>query len=309
MTHQLQLPTLPYDSWIPTRVTLHLILQIIGKVRLKMTPRKNHWWYITEYLSTNGFTTSPISLENGLDTVEIIVDVKAHAVRILSSFAEEKRILLEDGLTIATFYQQFMKALKDLGIEPNIIAKPYDMGIDEPFSQITAYHHFDWEHLERFWKVMLWVDGVFKEFSGRFYGKTCPVHVYWHHMDLTVTRFSGRKGPALDPKMRLSDKDAYSHEVISFGFWAGDDQVRQPAFYAYAYPSPEGINQRALFPTYAQWIDSNGSPMAFMTYDDLILSKDPRADLLQFLESAYQAGASLANWDIEGLTTPDLKHM
>ena len=309
MTNKLQLPNLPYEAWIPSRITLHLVLQIIGKVRLKMTPRKNHWWYITEYLSTNGFTTSPIPLENGVDTVEILVDIKAQAVRILSSFAEEKSIPLENGLTIAAFYQQFMDTLTGLGIEPNIIAKPYDMGIDQPFHQITEYHHFDWTYLERFWKVMLWVNNVFKEFSGRFYGKTCPVHVYWHHMDLTVTRFSGRKGPALDPQMRLSDKDAYSHEVISFGFWAGDEQVREPAFYAYAYPSPEGIDQKPLSPAHAQWIDSNGSPMAFMTYHKLILSEDPRTDLLQFLESAYQAGATLANWDIDGLTTPGLEQM
>ena len=152
----------------------------------------------------------------------------------------------------------------------------------------------------------MWVDGVFKEFGGRFYGKTSPVHLYWHHMDLVLTRFSGARGPALAPDIRLSDKDAYSHEVVSSGFWAGDDTVRGAAFYTYAYPSPDGIDAEPLQPPAAAWVDSNGSPMALLMYDDLRQTADPRQALLDFLESTYQAGARLAGWDVEAFTTPPL---
>jgi hypothetical protein len=156
---------------------------------------------------------------------------------------------------------------------------------------------------------MLWVDGVMNEFSGRFYCKTCPVQIYWHHMDLAVTRFSGKKAPKMDPSARVSDKDAYSHENISFGFWAGDDIVREPAFYSYTYPSPEGIENEKLMPGAAAWVNSNGSPSAFYRYEDLISEDDPREALLSFFESAYQAGGKLANWNIEYELVPALKDL
>ena len=160
--------------------------------------------------------------------------------------------------------------------------------------------------MERFWRILQWVDGVFNEFSGRFYGKTCPVHLYWHHMDLTVTRLSGRQGPALPEGKSLAEKDAYSHEVISFGFWAGDASVRGPAIYSYTYPAPEGLDQEPLLPAAASWVDSNGSPMALLMYDDLRAAPDPRTVLLDFLESSYRAGARLAGWRIEELAVPSL---
>lgn len=309
MSHGLALPQLPLKEWEKTKMTLHLILQIIGKVRLKMTPRKNHWWFITEYISSQGITTSAIPYNDGLDSFEITLNVRKRRVEVLTSTGEEKLIPLEDGLSVAQFYPRFIAALNELGIEPNILDKPFDLGIDTKFSEITEYHHFDWEYIEKFWKIMLWVDGVMNEFSGRFYGKTCPVQLYWHHMDLAVTRFSGKKGPTMDAGARISDKDAYSHEVISFGFWAGDDQVQEPAFYSYTYPSPEGIDKEKLEPASAAWVDSNGSPMAFLSFENLRKEEDPRTALLNFLESAYQAGAKLAEWDTEHLRTVDLEEL
>ena len=154
---------------------------------------------------------------------------------------------------------------------------------------------------------MLWVDQVFKEFSGRFYGKTCPVHIYWHHMDLTLTRFSEKKAPPMPAEARLSDKAAYSHEVISFGFWAGDEQVPGPAFYSYTAPAPNKLDKQPLEPAAAQWIDNNGSPMALLMYDDLLKQENPHQVLLAFMESAYQAGAQLAGWPVEALTVPPLE--
>lgn len=160
-----------------------------------------------------------------------------------------------------------------------------------------------------FWQTMVWVDGVFKEFIGRFYGKTCPVHLYWHSMDLAVTRFSGKKAPPMDDEARISDKDAYTHECISFGFWAGDENMPEPAFYSYTSPAPDGIENKPLKPKNAAWIDSNGSPMAILRYNELKQMPNLREALLNFMETAYQAGASLAAWEIEKLKVPDLAEL
>ena len=303
------LPGLPFDKWKETRITLHLILQIIGKVRLKMTPRKNHWWYITHYVSVHGFSTSPIPYQDGNNTFEVVFDVHQREVRIQTSLAQTVSIPLHQGLTVAKFYQNFIDALKSLNINLTIIDRPFDMGVEKRFPEIMEYHHFDWDYIHKFWQIAHWTDGVFKEFSGRFYGKTCPVQLYWHHLDLAVTRFSGKKAPPMDTSARLSDKDAYSHEAISFGFWAGDENMQEPAYYAYTYPSPEGLEKQPIKPETAKWIDSNGSPMAILKYNDLINSDNPRAVLLDFLESAYQAGATLAGWDVEELKVVPLNDL
>ncbi|MCY7421384.1 MAG: DUF5996 family protein [Chitinophagaceae bacterium] len=159
--------------------------------------------------------------------------------------------------------------------------------------------------MTRYWKIMLWVNNVLTNFSGRFYGKTCPVHIYWHHMDLTVTRFSVKKLP-LPEGMSIPNKDACSHEVISFGFWVGDENVPATAFYSYIYPSPEGLQHTQLKPATANWQISNGSPMALLKYDDIRNEADPNQLLLDFLEPAHTAGAKLAHWNIEDLKVPAL---
>lgn len=303
----MNLPYLPYEDWKDTRITLHLILQIIGKIRLKTTPRKNHWWYITQYVSTQGFSTHPIPLNDGMHTFEITFNVHKRAVQFQTSKGEEQEIALKDGYTVSQFYRDTMSILDGWGLHPKFINKPLDMGIDTPFDKIDAYHHYDWDAINLFWQMMLWNDGLFKEFSGRFYGKTCPVHIYWHHMDLAVTRFSGKYAPPVDANARILEKDSYSHEVISFGFWAGDDNLPEPAYYAYAAPSPSGLDQQTLQPESAFWMDANGSPMAILKYKDLLEEENPREAVLAFLESAYQGAASLANWDVAGLTVPPLE--
>jgi hypothetical protein len=305
----MKLPYIPYATWTETRITLHLLFQIIGKIRLKTTPRKNHWWYITLYVSTKGFSTHPIPLNDGINTFEIILNIHKKAVQLQSSTGEEKEIPLQNGYTISQFYQDIMVVLSDWDVHPEFINKPLDIGIDKPFDEITEYHHYDWDSIHEFWKMMMWTDGTFKEFSGRFYGKTCPVHLYWHHLDLAVTRFSGKAAPPMDANTRLLEKDSYSHEVISFGFWAGDDNMPEPAFYSYTAPSPNGLNKEPLQPDHAFWIEANGSPMAILKYKDLLTEDNPRETLLNFLESAYQAGAKLANWDVKGLTVPPLKDL
>ena len=305
----LTLPELPYDSWTNTRITIHLILQIIGKTRLGLTARKNHWWFITMYVSPKGFSTFTIPVDGGIASLEIELDVLKRAVVITHSEKGEVQIELQDGLSVAAFYKSFMSELTALGLSPKFVRRPYDMGIDKPFDQLEEYDSFDWEDIHKFWQLMQWNNSIFQEFSGRFYGKTCPVQIYWHHMDLAVTRFSGKKLPPMDKSARISDRDAYSHEQISFGFWVGDDNVPQPAYYAYTYPSPEGIDQQPLSPREAAWVDANSSPMAFLPYENVKTSPDPRQAVLDFLESAYQAGANLAGWKVDELTTPPLKEV
>lgn len=305
----LSLPALPYSDWTDTRITLHLILQIIGKTRLKLTARKNHWWYITLYVTPHGFSTHGIPVEVGINSLEIRLDVKQKAVVLYHSDREPVVIGLRPGVSVADFYLRFMTELAAMGLKPDFIPKPFDMGIDTPFDQISQYDSFDWEYIGKFWKILLWNHAVFQEFSGRFYGKTCPVHLYWHHMDLAVTRFSGKKLAPMAAGTRISDKDAYSHEQISFGFWAGDDQVPEPMYYSYTYPSPDSMDKQVLNPGTAFWQDANGSPMALLRYEDIRLSKTPRADLLGFLESAYLAGATLAGWEVDELRTPPLEEI
>lgn len=305
----MKLPYLPYNDWQETRITLHLIFQIIGKIRLASTPRKNHWWYITEYVSPLGFTTATIPLADGLDSFEIVLNIHKKAIQLIHSNGEIESLPLEDGYAIGAFYSDIMGVLKRWDIHPKFIEKPMDMGIDKPFIEITEYHNFNWDAILTFWQMMSWVDSVFKEFSGRFYGKTCPVHLYWHHMDLAVTRFSGKMAPPMDSKARVSDKDAYSHEVISFGFWIGDENLPEPAFYSYTAPSPPDLEKEAILPTEAFWMDANGSPMAILKYKDLLHSPNPRSILLDFLESTYQAGAKKAGWDIESLTVIPLEKL
>ena len=290
-------------------MTLHLFLQIIGKIRLELMPRKNHWWYITEYIDTLGITTGPMPYNSGLDTFTITLNVHEDQLEITTSQGEKKSFPLQEGTTVAQFYNHLMDHLATLGIRISIYDQPFDQDIEKHFDEITEYHHYDHDYTKAFWRTMLWVSGVFKEFSGRFYGKTCPVHLYWHSLDLAVTRFNGDKAPPKPADARLSDKDAYTHECISFGFWAGDENMPEPAFYSYTYPAPDGMGNEPLQPSSAFWNDANGSPMAILKYSDLLTSDNPRKDLLDFLESTHQAGAKHAGWDVEKLKVPALEEL
>ncbi|MDX5420356.1 MAG: DUF5996 family protein [Hymenobacteraceae bacterium] len=305
-TNRLDFPPLPLEEWEPAKETLHLYFQIIGKIRLALMPRRNHWWNVTLYVSARGMSTHPIPCR--FFTFEIEFDFIDHQLVIRTSTGAAERIDLQDGLSVSGFYTSVMKALKVLGIEVQIQAKPYDLKSKIPFAEDHEHANYNPEQVNRYWRTLVTVDQVLKEFSGRFYGKTCPVHLYWHHMDLTVTRFSGKSIP-VNPDASVIEKDAYSHEVISFGFWPGDDQVRFPAFYSYTFPSPAGIDLEKLYPKCAQWVDANGSPMALLNYEELRLMDNPKEALLNFLESAYTAGANLANWPVEELKAIPLNEL
>ncbi|WP_300433785.1 DUF5996 family protein [Christiangramia sp.] len=303
------LPVLKYLDNENKKLTLHLYVQILGKIRMCFAPRKNHWWYITLYVYDKGFTTRSIPINNGFDSFSLNLNILQNKLEITKSTGELKDFDLYNGLPVATFYNNVINFLEDLDIQVKMNDKPYDLNIDNRFSEITDLHYYEMEYSNAFWRTFLWIDSIFKEFSGRFYGKTCPIHLYWHSLDLAVTRFSGKKAPEMPKEARISDKDAYTHECISFGFWAGDENMQEPAFYSYTYPAPKGLEKKALKPNAAKWVINNGNPMAILTYAELLKENDPGKSLLKFLESAYQAGAELAEWDVENLTVPPLEDL
>ncbi len=291
-------PALPLDEWEDTYDTLHLYLQIIGKIRLKLFPKINHWWHVPFYVSTRGLTTLPIPY--GPVTFEMEFDFTRHLFAIRTSQGATKSLPLKNGLSVAEFYKTVFTYLADLGIAADILAIPYDVPdiSKEPFEKMVKYASYDPEYANRFWQILVQIDSTFQVFRGRFVGKSTPVHLFWHHFDLALTRFSGRPATVREGAS-IVEREAYSHEVISFGFWAGDKQVREPAFYAYAHPAPPGMMDEPLQPKEARWNPDAG--MALYRYDDMRRAPDPGQALLDFLESAYQAAARRANWDLEAL--------
>ena len=291
-------PELPLDAWRPTKNTLHLYLQIVGKIRLRTHPRLNHWWHVTFYVSPRGLTTRNIPYENR--SFEIEFDFVDHSLKIRTSDGGYEDFALYDGLTVADFYASVMANLAKLGIKPQIWAVPYDTISTTPFAEETEHHSYDKEYIERAHQVLVAVDDIFEEFRGRFTGKSTPVHMFWHSFDLALTRFSGKAAPPM-PDANMVTREAYSHEVTSFGFWFGDDKtVPAPAFYSYTAPEPAGLTDEPLRPESAFWNTDKGA-MALLMYEDVRKSENPRELILDFLESTYQAGASSAGWDTESL--------
>ena len=298
-------PPLPAEAWDNTRITLHLYLQIVGKIMLALKPRRNHWWHMTFKFSVRGFTTGRMPFERGYVSIEF--DFVNHQLVIQTSTNEHIAFNLEDGLSVADFNNRVFQALKSLDLHPEIIGVPFDHHCTEPFNECLTYHHYDKEYVSRFWQIMSHMACIFEVFNTEFQGKVSPVQVYWHHMDLAVGRFNGNRAPAMPEDARESDKDAYSHEVISAGFWAGDENVRGPAFYSYTYPSPEGLENEPVLPEAAFWDMSSGTPMAMLMYEDISREKDPDKLILDFLRSTYEAGAKKAEWELESLKyTPPL---
>lgn len=297
---------MPLDDWKDTKLRLHLMCQVIGKTKLALMPRKNHWWNITLHINSQGLTSGPVPFKNRLENFEVQLNLKKHQAEITSSTGDEHQLELRGGLSVADFYRWLMDSLTKMKIEVETLDKPYDMPIDKGFGELTEYQHYDTDAIGKYWQIMRWTHNVFTDFSGRFYGKTCPVHLYWHSFDLVVTRFNGKKAPPMPAQARISDKDAYSHENISFGFWPGDDKLPEPAYYSYTYPAPAGIDKAKLKPSAGFWMEQNGSPMALLKYHELIEEADPRQALLSFMESAYLAGAQSAGWPVDELRVPPL---
>jgi len=294
------LAEMPLDAWRPTKNTLHLYCQIVGKIRLATHPRVNHWWHVTLYVSPRGITTRSIPHDRG--SFEIEFDLKDHKLMMRTSDGRIEDFALYDGLSVADFYGSVFANLAKLGIAPEIKAVPYEAPSKTPFADDRENKSYDKQYVERFHQTLVAVDDIFEEFRGGFTGKSTPVHLFWHSFDLALTRFSGKKAP-VRPDAGLVEREAYSHEVISFGFWFGDDNVPAPAFYSYTAPEPAGLAEEPL-PAPATWQEANGSHMALLMYDDARRASDPRATVLDFLESAYLAGADRAKWNVADLRYP-----
>ena len=287
-------PDIPLEAWRPTKNTLHLYCQIVGKIRLAMHPRMNHWWHVPLYVTPRGLSTRTIPFSGG--NFEIEFDFHEHKLAISTSDGKFEDFALFDGLTVADFYSSLFSNLAKLGIDPKIKPIPYEAPSTTPFPEDVENKSYDKQYVERFHRTLVTVDQILNEFRGRFLGKSTPVHMFWHSFDLALTRFSGKRVPPRDGA-GLVEREAYSHEVISFGFWFGDDKVPAPAFYVYAAPEPAGLADEPLSPPAAKWAESNGAHLALLMYEDVRGTDDSVRIVLEFLESAYQAGAKLADWN------------
>ena len=289
------LPELPLADWEQTKDTLHLWLQIVGKVRLASASPRNHWWHAPLYVDTRGLTTGLMRASDG-SGFEVALDFHDHRLAVSTTGGRVESFDLVDGLTVADFDRKLHAALAELGVDVPILESPYGVPATTPFPDDEEHASYDRDAVERFWRILLWAAGVLDEFAGWFCGKTSPVHLFWHSFDLAVTRFNGRRAPTL-PGADGVTKEAYSHEVISFGFWAGDAQVPEPSFYSYTSPEPPELRRQPLRPAGAHWAERGASSLALLTYEAVRTADDPRAALLAFLESAYEAGAVTAGWD------------
>ncbi len=287
-------PTLPLAEWQDTYNTLHMWTQIVGKIRLVLSPIVNHYWQVALYVTARGLTTSPIPY--GERYFEIGFDFIDHHLMIYTSDGTTKTMALAPR-SVADFYQELMATLQSLGIEVKIHAKPDEVPNPIPFAEDHEHASYDREYVDRFWRILIQVDQVLKEFRSQFIGKCSPVHFFWGSFDLAVTRFSGRRAPEREGADPIT-REAYSHEVISHGFWPGSgDQA--PAFYSYTAPQPAGLDQELIRPETA-FYSSQVSEFLLM-YEDVRGADSPRQVLLDFLQSTYEAGSNLANWDRHAL--------
>lgn len=304
-SNPLALPALPYDDWEETKATLHMATQIMGKIKLARHPKQSHWWHATLRVTPRGISTRTIPVPGG--SFEIELDVHDLRWNVTSSDGRQAGFDLA-GLSIADVYGQAMEALENLGYGTAILARPYDNpSSDIPFAEDEQHRTWDHKAIVAWWRTMMFVDEVFTTFAGHSFARTSPVQLFWHSFDMAVTRFTGRRSPSFGEGDRRSDVEAYSHEVISFGYWPGDPEVRFPAFYSYTAPEPDGLTSHPLVPSSAWWQELPTSHMALLRYDDVRASDDPKEALLSFLESAYAAGcASIEVDDCEALNTEPL---
>jgi hypothetical protein len=284
-------PELPLEAWQDTYATLHMWTQIVGKVRMVLSPRVNHWWQVAFYVNARGLTTSAIPYGDG--DFEVQFDFIEHELIIQTSWGAAKTMELEPR-SVAEFYAEFMAALRSLGIEVKIWTMPCEVPNPVRFEKDTQHASYDREYAHRFWRILVLCDIVFKEFRAGFIGKDSPVHFFWGSLDLCVTRFSGRRAPER-PGADAVTREAYSHEVISAGFWPGGGDIKGAAFYAYAAPEPAGFAAEKVKPAAAFY--HPGMKEFLLMYDDLRAAPSPREALLSFLQSTYEAGADLARWD------------
>jgi hypothetical protein len=287
---------LPYEDWKDSCATLHLWSQIVGKIRLARTPWINHSWHVALYVTPRGLTTSSIPYEGRAFRIDF--DFIDHALVVQTSEGAERRLALEPR-SVAAFHDALMAALAELDIRVRIHGSPNEVPDPVPCREDRAHAAYDPDYAERFWRVLLQVDRVFKQFRTRFLGKVSPAHFFWGSFDFAITRFSGRKAPPHPGGVpHLPDavtREAYSHEVSSAGFWPGGGAIDFPAFYAYAYPTPEGFADAPVRPEAAFFHQQMGE--FILPYDAVRNAPAPDALLLEFLQTTYEAAAIAASWD------------
>jgi hypothetical protein len=287
------LPPLPLNEWQDTKTTLHMWTQVVGKIRLALTPRVNQWWNVPLYVTSRGLTTRPMPYRNF--SFQIDFDFIDHRLDIVSDDGRTESIALERR-SVADFYRAAMQALERLGIEVKIWTMPVEVPDPVPFEKDEQNKSYDAEYANRFWRILVQLDCVFREFRSRFTGKCSPVHFFWGSFDLAVTRFSGRPAqpkPDADYITRLS----YDAELSSLGFWPGGSGIDGPAFYSYTFPEPAGFRNQPVRPPAAYYNKDLGEFL--LMYDDVRTADDPASAILDFAQTTYEAGARLQGWPIE----------
>ena len=296
-----ELPDLSLADWEETKDTLHLWVQVVGKVRMSSTAPRNHWWHVPLYVDVRGLTTRRMHSADGV-AFEIDFDFVDHRLVVATNRGDVESFELVDGLSVAEFDVKLHGTLAGLGIDVAIREQPYGIQATTAFPDDREHASYDRGAVERFWRVLGWTDEVLEEFAGWYCGKTSPVHLFWHSFDLALTRFGGARAPAV-PGASPVDAETYSHEVVSFGFWPGDATMREPSYYSYTAPEPAELRQQVLRPEEARWTELGSGSLAVLPYAAVRTAPDPRAALLAFLESAYRAGARLSGWDLAALTS------
>jgi Family of unknown function (DUF5996) len=296
-------PALPVADWKDTCATVHMWTQIVGKVRLALTPLINHWWNVTLYLTARGLTTSPISYRDR--RFELCFDFLEDQLVLQLSDGSRRTIPLA-ARPVAEFYRDVMSMLASEGIAVNIWPMPCEVPDPIPFDQDRVHASYSPEAARKFWRILLSVERVFEEFRSRFVGKCSPIHFFWGSFDLAVTRFSGRNAPARPGADRIT-QEAYSQEVSSVGFWPGGGSVPDPAFYSYTAPEPAGFRDWAVRPEAARYDAPLGE--FILMYDQVRNASSPADALLAFCQTTYEAGATLGRWNrnlLERQITPAL---
>ena len=295
MTAPVAWPSLPLDDWRDTYATLHMWTQVIGKIRLMQAPLINHWWEVPLYVTCRGLTTSPIPY--GTRTFQIDLDFIDHRVIIQTSDGASESFPLQP-MSVATFYATVMERMEALGLPVHIWTMPVEISNPIRFESDQQHASYVPDQAHRFWRILTQADRVFTAFRACFIGKVSPVHFFWGSFDLAVTRFSGRAAPSKPTADRIT-REAYSHEVSSCGFWPGGDGIEKPAFYSYAYPEPDGFAGTPVRPDAAFY--DRGLGQFILPYDTIRNASSPDETLLAFLQSTYEAAATLAQWDRRAL--------
>jgi len=294
------LAPLPYEAWEPTKTTLHLWCQVVGKLRLRYTPHRNHWWNVTLHLTPHGLST--LRLRDGDTFFEIELDLIGRAAILRSNRRATSSFPLEDGLSVAAFYRRIIDLLHEIGVDPHLLAKPYGVPMTTPFAQDDEHRTYDPAMARRWFEVTTWTADVFEQFAAGFAGKQSPAHLFWHSFDLAMARFNGRRAPER-PEANIVEREAYSHEVIAFGFWPGDANVPAPTYYTYTAPEPPALAAQPLAPDGAAWVPSGSGHLGTLAYDVVRTAADPKATLTAFLRAGYDAGTRTAGWDVEALAS------